>query len=220
MTNETELFPANNTDKELWCTVEGDYYSKHKLYVTEKGWLTLCEVGHCVSMPPDQWFALATTRTTKHPDVEAVARAIRDAIRDAIRECAGGHSLTNGKGDNLWHTVGAINLNYVAKAAISAMNMGDSAVATGSSDESVVTERTQSPATDLWAVVEDALKAAPVYVTEDGTWLNFRPDAHRSKGGAMIKVEMPEAEAIRNYGEKTEAARTAFQQLKERFYGK
>lgn len=51
---------AQNTDKELWRTVEGDYYSKHKLYLTESGGLTLCEVGTCVTLPPEEWFKLAT----------------------------------------------------------------------------------------------------------------------------------------------------------------
>lgn len=54
--------PMANTDKELWSTVEGDYYSKHKLYLTERGGLTLCEGGTCITLPPEDWFRLANQR--------------------------------------------------------------------------------------------------------------------------------------------------------------
>lgn len=55
-----ETKACQNTDKELWRTVEGDYYSKHNLYLTESGGLTLCEVGTCVTRSPEEWFKLAT----------------------------------------------------------------------------------------------------------------------------------------------------------------
>lgn len=48
--------------------------------------------------------------------------AVADAIRDAIKDYAGGHSLSNSKGELLWHTTGTMNLNHIAKAAIAASN--------------------------------------------------------------------------------------------------
>lgn len=64
-------------------------------------------------------------------------------------------------------------------------------------------------------IIREALEAAPVYVTKDGTWLNLRPDAHKQKGGAMIKVEGLEAEAIKSFGEKVEAALAALNQIED-----
>ena len=64
MSNEPKA--CQNTDKELWRskTEPGvdDYYAKHNLFVTENGAIGLCEVGHCIVMPPEQWFKLANTR--------------------------------------------------------------------------------------------------------------------------------------------------------------
>jgi hypothetical protein len=72
---------AANTDKELWRTVEGDYYSKHKLYLTESGGLTLCEGGTCITLPPEDWFKLAgkrfqTVQPVDMSEVERVAKAL------------------------------------------------------------------------------------------------------------------------------------------------
>jgi hypothetical protein len=52
---------------------------------------------------------------------------------------------------------------------------------------------------DTLLEVKEALEAAPVYVTKDGTWLNLRPDANKSKGGAMFKVGEPECEALKSF---------------------
>lgn len=59
-----------STDKELWRTVEGDYYSKHKLYLTESGGLTLCQGGTCITLPPEDWFKLANQRFKTEQPVE------------------------------------------------------------------------------------------------------------------------------------------------------
>lgn len=66
---------------------------------------------------------------------------------------------------------------------------------------------------DVYKIIREALEAAPVYVTKDGTWLNFRPDANRNKGGAMFKVNEPEAEAVKAFGEKVEAALMALSKI-------
>lgn len=51
--------PMQNTDRELWCTTEGDYYSKHKIYISESGnALTICEGGSCITRTVETWFAL------------------------------------------------------------------------------------------------------------------------------------------------------------------
>lgn len=68
---------ANNTDLELWRTTPDDYYSKHKLFLTENGMLGLCEHGHCISMPPEDWFKLANNR-----DSTVLIRELVDAIID------------------------------------------------------------------------------------------------------------------------------------------
>jgi hypothetical protein len=82
-TKASEMLVAQNTDKELWRTTEGDYYSKHKLYVTKSGGLTLCEVGHCITMPPGEWFKLASTR---HPAPGASGAQETGAARTRMRE--------------------------------------------------------------------------------------------------------------------------------------
>ncbi len=64
---DAEPQACQNTDKELWRTVEGDYYSKHKLYLTEGGGLTLCEGGTCITLPPEDWFRLAGNRFVPTP---------------------------------------------------------------------------------------------------------------------------------------------------------
>jgi len=92
----SEMLVAQNTDKELWRTTESDYYSKHKLYVTKSGGLTLCEAGHCITLPPEDWFRLANTRIfgTRHPTPGAsgaqetgAARTIKTDNTQALYNC-------------------------------------------------------------------------------------------------------------------------------------
>lgn len=54
MTTDTQR-EAENTDKEIWRTTPDDYYSKHSLYITEQGALTICEDGKCVTRPLEDW---------------------------------------------------------------------------------------------------------------------------------------------------------------------
>ncbi len=52
----------------------------------------------------------------------------------------------------------------------------------------------------------EALLLAPVYVTPDGVWWNFRPDPKTKMGAAMIQVYGPEAAVLRNWHERVSAA--------------
>lgn len=52
----------------------------------------------------------------------------------------------------------------------------------------------------------EALKNAPVHVTKDGVWLNFRCDHEAKIGTAMVKVEGLEALAVANWGDKANEA--------------
>jgi len=54
----------------------------------------------------------------------------------------------------------------------------------------------------------EALKNAPVHVTKDGVWLNFRCDHEAKIGTAMVKVEGFEALAVANWGDKSNQALT------------
>lgn len=74
MTKETKTDNAReNTDRELWRTTEGDYYSKHKIYISENGGaLTICEDGFCVTRHVAAWFESVRTpspTSVEHGDV-------------------------------------------------------------------------------------------------------------------------------------------------------
>lgn len=63
--------------------------------------------------------------------------------------------------------------------------------------------------------IREALEAAPVHVTRDGVWINFRPDANKEQGGAMIKVEGKEAEAIIGFSKKIGSALAALSKIED-----
>ncbi len=60
--------------------------------------------------------------------------------------------------------------------------------------------------------VVEVLRDAPVHVTKDGVWLNFRCDHKAKIGTAMIKVEGYEAIVLANWGDRANAALAAAQQ--------
>lgn len=58
MSNEQALSPCQNTDRELWREVEGDYYAP-SIHVTKDGGIGTNVGGHVVVMPLRDWHALA-----------------------------------------------------------------------------------------------------------------------------------------------------------------
>lgn len=51
----------------------------------------------------------------------------------------------------------------------------------------------------------EALKSIPVYATNDGVWLNFRPNPEKNIGGAMFKIEGLEADVLKNFKHRVDA---------------
>lgn len=106
-----ETKACQNTDKELWRTVEGDYYSKHKLYLTDRDSLMLCQGGTCITLPPEDWFNLANLRfKTDQP-----AGLSPDEQYRQVRACIEHACISNGKGG--WD----IDLDSAARGSIAVM---------------------------------------------------------------------------------------------------
>lgn len=61
-------------------------------------------------------------------------------------------------------------------------------------------------ANELIGALAKALSLAPVYVTPDGVWLNFRPDPDAKTGLAMFQVKGQEAEVIRTWSKRANEA--------------
>lgn len=170
MTDKQTQGQSQNTDRELWRTAKNDYYSKHEIFVTKDGAIGFCQNGHCITMPPEKWFALA------QPDAALAQKvAILDAIQIAVVTCGS---------DNYGAEEAISDIRYIIENPSSLDGLRAAALPSTPPCDRVEDET-------AW-LVEKGGNGPPQYITTDEFSLTWTTDVNK----ALRLARRADAEAI------------------------